>query len=433
VLSADAAGITADYWIPPPTLKAFAGTVLEFAGLVTPCPSPPCQGHELMPQLVAGREVALALTSTAIVAGLAVFSLVARRLRVTVLCLWLIVPFAIIFVLAVRRSLYLDRVFLDATFALYLLLAWAATRAGRGKAVGVLLALAVAAAGMANLQPIYAGGLNPDWKSAARDFARAYRPGQAVFFNPGVLGTLVRAYLPPGWKPTREVDLWSRSYLDVPGWQGRFPQVANPTKRQLQHIEAEIRNYQLAQVAAGERSVWLITFDYSGMNDTRRWFTVHGYQPLLSEEYGGDTRIELWSQSGPESLGPPVVPDSGFRRGWSLSGRVRRLADAVRTTGPASLTTAFAVRPGASYSVAVQYRGIPPSSKPAISATVLDAQGRILDVFPHTQWYDWPINDVWLSQPFGLVVPPGGTRVVLSLRSAWGTSEWRGVAVYRER
>jgi hypothetical protein len=367
------------------------------------------------------------------VVAFALVSLAARRLRLSMLCLWLVLPFVIIIVLAIRRSLYLDRVFLDATFALYLLVAWAATRTGRRKAIGVALVLGLAAAGVANLEPIYAGGLNPDWKSAARDLARAYRPGQAVFFNPGVLGTLVRAYLPSGWKPTREVDLWSRSYLDLPGWQDRFPKVANPTKRQLQHLEAQIREYQLARVAAGQRSVWLITYDYSGMNDTRRWFTVHGFQPLLSEEYAGDTRIELWSRAGPQSLGPAVVSDTGFRRDWSVSGRRTRVGRAVRTDGPTSLITSFPVRPGETYSVAVQFRGIPPASKPAITATVLDHSGRPIDVLPHTQWYDWPVNGVWLRQPFGFVVPPDGSRIVLRLHSAWGISEWRGVAVYRER
>jgi hypothetical protein len=433
VVAGDAAGIAADYWIPSPTPQAFAATVLEFLGLLTPCPSPPCQGHELAQPLLAGQEVAVALAISGVVVALAAAAIAMRRVRLTVLSLWLILPFAIVLLLAVRRSLYLDRVFLDATFALYLLIGWAATRAGRRKAIGILLALALAVASIANLAPIYAGGVNPDWKSAARDFAAAYRPGQAVFFNPGVLASLVRAYLPTGWTPTKEVDLWSRSYLDVPGWQGRFPQPANPDKRELMRIEATIRNYQLSLVAAGRRDVWLITYDYSGMNDTRRWFTIHGFQPLLSEEYDGDTRIELWSRAGPEILGPAAVPDTGFRTGWTFTGRIVRSGDAVQVSGPTELRTSFAVTGGQTYSVGVQYRGFPPASKPAITATVLDASGRTLSVLPRTQWYDWPVNGVWLSQPFGFVVPPGGTRVVLSLRTAWGTAEWRHVAVYRER
>jgi hypothetical protein len=439
VLAGDAAGIAADYWIPGPTPQTFAGTVLEFFGLLTPCPSPPCQGHELAQPLIYGNEVGLALGVSAVVLALGAGALLARSLRLSVLSLWLILPFAVVLVLSVRRSLYLDRVFLDATFALFLLVAWAATHDGgtwarRGvRAIGVLVMIGIAAAGIANLGPIYAGGVNPDWKSAARDLSRAYRPGQAVFFNPGVLASLVRSYLPAGWQPTKEVDLWSRSYLDVPGWQDKFRHPVNPNKRELTHVEARIREYQLQQVAAGQRSVWLVTYDYAGMNDTRRWLTIHGFQPLMSEEYDGDTRIELWSRDGAASIGPAVLADTGFRRGWRISGRFTRAGDTVRVVGPTEMVTSFAVRSGTTYSVAVQYRGFPPSAKPVITATVLTPSGHVMAEFPRTQWYDWPVNGVWLSQPFGFVVPPSGSRVVLRLQSAWGTSEWRGIAVYREQ
>ena len=433
VVAGDAAGIAADYWIPGPTPQAFASTVLEFLGVLTPCPSPPCQGHQLLQPLLAGKAVAVALAASAIMVVVLGAALMTRRLRLSVLSLWLMLPFAIVLLLAVRRSLYLDRVFLDATFALYLLLAWAATRARRVRVIGAVMALALAAASVANLGPIYAGGVNPDWKSAARDFQDAYRPGQAVFFNPGVLATLVRSYLPAGWKPSKEGDLWSRSYLDVPGWQSRYTIPANPNKRELQTIERTLRDDELTQVAAGQRSVWLITYDYAGMNDTRHWFTVHGFQPLLSEEYVGNTRIELWSRDGPSSLGPAIVADSGFRRGWSSTGRVVRTGNVLRQNGPAEIRRSFAVRTGETYSVSVEYRGLPPAAKPGVTATVLAADGSVLGTYPRTQWYDWPVNGVWLSQPFGFVVPPGGVRVVLRLQTAWGVGEWRHVAVYRER
>ena len=120
-LALDARAVASSYWIPPPTWSGLRDTILEFAGFQTPCASFPCRlGQAATPAVDAlSYPIAVALAACALAtAGL---SLVRRNLTVFILCAWLLAPVTIIAVLAVRRSLFLDRVFLDATFPLYLL------------------------------------------------------------------------------------------------------------------------------------------------------------------------------------------------------------------------------------------------------------------------------------------------------------------------
>jgi hypothetical protein len=375
-----------------------------------------------------------------------------RKLTVAVLWLWLSLPMALVCLLAVRRSLYLDRTFLDATFPLYLILGLAVTVLVRwvrrtaaewrgsvaaqaphalGGVLGTVLAIFMAAASFAGLRPVYAGDINPDWQSLARDFRPSYRPGQAVVFNPGVLRSLLASYLPSGWHATYERPIWSRSYIDVPGWQDRYSFPSHPDKPERQREEAILRDDQLAEAARHAHQIWLITFDYSGMNDTRRWFSEHGFQCLISELYRGDTRLELWSRAGPSSFGATVV-SPGFE-GWRETGHVRLAAGVAETSGHSALARSFDTIPGHAYSVSVTYRGIPLASRPDITVQMYDRSGHLLDLFPRTMWYDWPVNGVWLTQPFGFVAPPGATRAVLTVGNRWGVSEWRDVAVYQGR
>ena len=125
---------------------------------------------------------------------------------------------------------------------------------------------------------------NPDWKTAMRDFHAAYRPGQGVAHYPGALRSLVAAYLPVGWKATRDRPMWSRVYVDVPGWQSRYPTLINPTLQQRQRIETELRNRQLRWVATGTSGVWLVTEAYPGVTDVRRWFVTTGINSFSGEE-----------------------------------------------------------------------------------------------------------------------------------------------------
>ncbi|MGI8968727.1 MAG: hypothetical protein ACR2GA_06460, partial [Chloroflexota bacterium] len=440
VLAIDAAGIAGGYWIPPPTLHDVSNTVLEFAGILTPCPSTPCTGHAISLPGLAGHALQAASLFTMVVAVLTLGTLRKGSWPARILALWLILPFVVILLLAVRRSLYLDRVFLDATFALYLLVAAAVVqRQSRGlRVLGGAMFLVIAGAGSANLPSIYAGGYNPDWRSAARDFATAYRAGQAVLFYPGVLRSLVGSYLPSGWHARRVVALWSRDYVDVPGWGNRFHFSLAPSKTRRRRDEALLRTLQLARVAAGERQVWLVTYDYDGVNDVRRWFTVRGFEPILSETYRGDTRIELWDRSpiaGPSGRGGPFyrpVVVEGFGS-WGFRGAVARIGAAVRVQGNTTLSRSFAVQSGGMYSISVEFRGDPPAAKPLVTVEVRDAANHLLGIFPRTQWYDWPVNGVWLSQPFGFVAPPGAAHATLTLRQGWGSGAWRHVAVYQER
>jgi hypothetical protein len=244
-----------------------------------------------------------------------------------------------------------------------------------------------------------------------------------------VLRSLVGAYLPASWHATRERALWSRSYLDVPGWQRYYPDAARTDAASRRTVEAILRARQLADVTRGAPATWLVTFDYSGLNDTRRWFSTHGYQPLVSQLYSGDTRLELWSRKGPSSLGPAVVHGMA---GWRRQGKVTTSSSSATESGRASLSTSFPVRAGRPYSVALQYLAMPGAS-PHAEVSVDSADGTLLETFPHTMWYELPDSGVWLSQPFGFIPPRGAARAILTLRTGAGLVRWRQVGVFTAR
>lgn len=454
VLTLDVRTIAADYWIPAPTLNGVANTILEFFGFMTPCPGWPCTGGEATLPLLSGHETAVAALCAALVLAVGVAALLRRNLTVLVLTLWVVLPFAIVLLFAVRRSLFLDRIFLDATFPVYLILA-----AGLAKLVerywlavpALAVTTAVVVGSLLNVDLVYRTPSNPDWRSAARDFHAAYRPGQAVVWNPGVLRSLAAAYLPADWHATSEWPLWFHSYLDVPGWQGRYRRLVDAyvsksrltPKQRLLQLDARLRDLQLAHATAGKRQVWLVTQDYSGLNETRQWLSVHGYQLVMSEIYFGDARIEQWDQLPLRAFGPAVVPDRAFNGTWQRSGRIQVRGGTAVQRGHATLRTSFPVIPGAMYLVNVEYQSDPPAY-PTVRLQTLDRSGnpvgsmrdrfdRTLDSFPRTEWYDLPVNGAWLSQPFGFVAPPGSTVATLRLQNLWGMTSWRHIAVYRER
>jgi hypothetical protein len=392
-------------------------------------------------------------TVIAAVLFLLAVAIVRRRLTLCVLLLWLVLPFALVLVIASRRSLYLDRVFLDATFPFYLLVAAAGALCWRhvtraAVATGLLALLGIA--NIANLQSVYSDPSNPDWRTAARDLQVAYRPGQAVVFNPGVLRTVVAAYLPDGWHATRERPIWYHNYLDVPSWQGRYAHLVNfyvheghlELRTRYMRLDGALRDRQLSRVTAGVRQVWLVTQDYAGFTDTRRWFAAHGFHLLLSELYFNDSRIELWDRGLPADFGEPILRDDGFGHGWRNRGAAEARAGVLTQTGPASARRTFSVTPGSTYVANVEYQGIPPAY-PTVTVqiydrkgqpvgTMVDRFGNRLEGFPRTEWYDLPANAVWLSQPFGFIAPPGAVRATLRLQTAWGQCSWRNIAVYRE-
>lgn len=427
VLWRDTAAVAGDYWIPPPTAQSVVATALEFLGVMTPCPSPPCSGQEVAPIAGHGTEVVVIMGLLLIAAILWVSRW--DVFTTSVLVAWLVVPFAIVLPLAAVRSLYVDRIFLDATFPLYLLIgmAIAASLRWKGWMAGAALVALLFVGNVLGVALVRGQSSNPDWRSLARDLNAAYRPGQAVMFNPGVLRSLVGAYLPRGWHATRERSLWSRSYLDVPGWQRYYPDAAKTDRASRARVEAVLRDRQLADVTRGVRDTWLVTFDYPGMNDTRRWFSDHGFQPLVSELYDGDTRLELWSRDNPSFLGRPIT-GTDFS-GWRQRGKVQRAGGEATLNGPSALETSFPVRPGRAYSAGLEYRGAPPGG-PAVSVRVLDKSGREVARFPRTMWYELPLTGVWLQQPFGFVAPPGAARAVISIENRWGQVRYRNVRVF---
>jgi mannosyltransferase len=434
ILTVDASSIATSYWIPTPTLDDVAATILEFLGGVTPCTSPPCTGSSAAVPILAGHHTQVALSAAALVV-IAMFVAIWRRsLRVNVLLAWLILPFAIVLLLAVKRSLYLDRIFLDATFPLCLLLAAAVVLAfnRRRWLVAAVPVLIVSLLSIVNLPAVYGTDDRPDWRLLARDLGAAYRTSQTVIFYPGVVRPLVTAYLPTGWQASHDDSLWARTYADVPGLQKRFPPVHSPFVQVRYAAERKLRNWELTNFTRGVRQVWLVTLDYSGETDTRRWLGTHGYHLLLSESYLlGGNRIELWDRGMPADIGPAVFP-VGFGRGWSRIGSVATHGNQGTTVGNSQLVRSFAVRAGDAYSANIEYRGVPPAKNYA-SINTYGRNGKLLESFPHTKWYDLPVNGVWISEPIGFVAPPGATRAVISLHNFRGVSSWRNVAVYRER
>ena len=432
ILLHDAAGVAGDYWIPAPTVTSVTGTTLEFLGLLTPCPSPPCGGQELIALGGAGEGLAWLTIVGAVLAAL--WALRTRDLILGVLIAWLLVPFIVVLALSPVRSLYLDRVFLDVSFPLYLLIGLAVARAwsrlwNRAILMPLLAALLVAEAATSGL--VYANNTNPDWRPLARDLQSAYRPGQALMLNPGVLRTLLSFYLPAGWQATRERALWSRAYLDVPGWQAYYPRAPQTDLESRTIVDTVLRYRQLADVTRGINQTWLVTMDYPGMSDVRRWFALHEFQLILSQLYPGDTRLELWSRRDPSSLGPSVVMRT-FDTAWRREGHASATGGLASTPGGSGLMRSFPVRPGRAYSVGLQYLALP-GAGPRAQIDVFDRQGRLLESFPHTMWYELPATGVWLSQPFGFIPPPGSARATLTLQNRRGQVQWRHVGVFTTR
>jgi hypothetical protein len=433
VLAVDAASIAGNYWIPPPNLTSWSDTVLEFLGLMTSCSAHPCSGSELGVPGLAGREALVAVVATVLAVGTGLAAAWRRNLVVGVLSAWLVGSFALVLLISIGQSLFLDRVLLDATFPLYLLLGIGVASVARRPKLGLsVLALTVlmTAASVATLRPIYAFGANPDWKTAMRDFSAAYRPGQGAVFYPGALRSVAAAYLPHGWRATRDIPIWSRIYVDVPGWKRKYPTLINPTPAQRAAVEVALRNRQLGWAAQGTSGIWLITQDYSGISDTRRWFVTHGFDLLLSEMYARDARIEYWSRNAPRSFGPLVIRGGDGR--WRLSGAVTRNGNLLLTGSGGSATRSFSVHSGQAYTVSVGYRGAPPVA-PHIGVLLYDATGKQIAAYPATHWYDLPANGAWVVNPFGFISPPGAARAMLYVSSRGGPSEWRNLAVYRER
>jgi hypothetical protein len=429
----NASAVSDNYWIPNPTWSSVVTVVLEALGLKTTCPSAPCTGDFPPLPLLQGHEGLVAGVAIGAILVTQLWAGIRRHLPVSVAALWFVLPFAIILLLSLHRSLYLDRVFLDATFGLYLLMGWWLVNVLRRRPLlplGVVLAIPVIGALMA-FHGTYTDVTNPDWKSASRDFESAYRPGQSVVYYPGALQSIVTAYLPSNVPLSLQRPMWFSQYLDVPGWELRYAMLSDD----------QLRKMQLASAAAGRRKVWLLAEDYTGLPLARHWFTVHGFHLALSQLYDGHARIELWERGTSGDFGPRLV-GGDFGTGWAHTGSVSLQGDTAIVSGRTSLTRSFAVQPGGAYLVNVQYRCMPPAY-PLVSVEAMDAAGQSKrsadpfgtheEVFPRSKWYDWPVVGMWLSQPFGFVAPPDDTRAVLRLRTLWGSCSWRSIAVYRER
>ncbi|MGI8824225.1 MAG: glycosyltransferase family 39 protein [Chloroflexota bacterium] len=447
----DAASVASDYWIPPPSAGTVENTILEFLGSVTPCPNFPCVGQEAVLPVILGHEAAFAIVAAALTGAALLYALVSARLELSIAGLWVALPFVIVLALARRRSLYVDRVFLDATFGLYLLIAGFLTRkASVTSCIAVATAVIIGISSVASLNLVYSQSSNPDFRSLARDLRSAYRPGQAVVYNPAVLHTLVGAYLPANWRPTRQQLLWFHGYLDVPGWQKRFGSLKTRTLGdahllpQLRYgrFDTLLRDAQLRHAVAGERQLWLVTQDYAGVTDNRRWLVAHAFNLLLSQIYFGDARLELWDRRPPDQFGAAIVRP-GFDNHWVYQGRVAKNHLTAVQQAPARMVRTLALRAGHAYTVNIEYRAFP-GSYPTVAfhtydhsghvlGRMVDRFGHVLDSFPRTEWYDMPANDVWLDEPFGFVAPPGTVRGVLILGNAAGTTSWRNIGVYEER
>lgn len=425
--------VSDNYWIPNPTWFSLQSVLLEALGLKTTCPSAPCTGDLPPLPVLSGHEgLVVGIAGAAILATLA-WAGVRKHLSVSVVTLWFVLPFAIILLLSLHRSLYLDRVFLDATFGLYLLMAWWLVNALRRRPLiplAVVLAMPVAGALMA-FHGTYSDVTNADWKSASRDFESAYRPGQSVVYYPGAVQSIVAAYLPGKQRPSLEQPMWFHQYLDVPGWQTRYATATDD----------ELSNLQLARASSGRREVWLLTEDYTGVPLARHWFTAHGFHLRLSQLYDGDARIDLWDRGTPANFGPQVIGGT-FDGRWTQTGNVSMNGGTATVGGRTWLNRSFSVQPGKAYVTNVDYRCTPPAY-PLVAVETMDAAGRSKHSddpfgtnegqFPRSKWYDWLVAGMWLSQPFGFVTPPGDVQAVLHLRTLWGSCSWRNIAVYRER
>ena len=429
----NASTVSSNYWIPAPTWPSIQGVLLEALGVRTTCPTATCTGDLTPLPFLAGHDGAVAVLAVAAILATLVWAVARRDLPVMVAALWFSFPIAVVLAVAIHRSLFLDRVFLDATFGLYLLMAWWSVSALRHHArvpLAIVLAVPVLGALLA-FRSSYTDVTNTDWKSAVRDFSSAYRPGQSVVYYPGPIQPIVAAYLPSKLRLGHQQPIWFHQYLDVPGWQHRY--AAMP--------DSQLADMQLTQSASGRREVWLLADDYAGLPLARHWFTAHGFHLRLSQLYDGHARIELWDRGAAAGIGPQVVRGT-FNRKWTRAGEVSTHGSLATVQGRTLLGRSFSVKPGKLYVVNVEYRCMPPAY-PLVSVQVSDPVGRSRhstdpfgtneEQFPRSKWYDWPVVGVWLAQPFGFVTPPGDIRAVLRLRTLWGSCAWRNIAVYRER
>lgn len=429
----NASTVSNDYWIPTPTWSSLQSVMLELLGLRTTCPGASCTGEVPRLPLLPGHEGLIASVAGAAILLTLLWAIARKNLPLTVAALWLVLPFVIVLLLSLHRSLYLDRVFLDATFGLYLLMAWWLINALRRRPLmpaALILAIPLIGALMA-FRMTYSTVTNTDWRSASHDFQSAYRTGQSVVFYPGPVQSIVDAYLPKHQQLSLERPVWFHQYLDVPGWQLRYATWTND----------DLMNMQLAQAAAGRHAVWLLAEDYTGLPLARHWLTAHGFHLRLSQIYDGHARIELWDRGRPADFGPIVVP-SHFGAQWTHTGNASLQGRTASVEGRTSLNRSFAVHSGTAYAVNVDYRCSPPAY-PLVSVDTMDSSGRTErsndrfsthdDRFPRSKWYDWPVVGVWLSQPFGFITPPNQVQAVLHLRTLWGSCSWRDISVYRER
>jgi len=420
----NAAAVAAGYWVPQPTLDSVGVTATEFLGLAAPCIRPPCPASAGVLGLATGYSSLVAILSIGAACLLVAVALARRDTGFTVVTLWLVVPFAAVLLLSIRRSLYIDRVFLDASFPVYLL-AGARLSALIRRPESALPAIAVLAlwttVNASVLSQIYQDRGCPNWKGAAQDFGSAYRPGQSVVFYPGVVRQIVAAYLPRDWRATAERTVWLHNYLDVPGWQRRYGSMSDDRLRAL----------QLALASRGEHMVWLIAQGYTGLASARHWFTSHGFELVLSEFYSGDVRIELYDRYPPQTFGKPLLRPGFLDPAWTFQGTVRLSAKLALSAGKSVLRASFPLRSGHAYTVRLEYRAAPPAC-PKVTVRTYDGRGRSLGPFPRTKWYDLPLSGVWLSQPFGFVAPPQAQRADIALQSSCGLTRWRNVAVYGE-
>jgi hypothetical protein len=429
----NASTVSDNYWIPNPTWSSLQSVMLEALGLKTTCPSAPCTGKLPPLPLLPGHEGLIAGVTGAAILITLLWAGVHKNLPVSVVALWFVLPFAIVLLLSLHRSLYLDRVFLDATFGLYLLMAWWLMHAlQRWSLTPAALLLVIPVAGaLLGFHATNSNVTNADWRSATRDFQSVYRTGQSVVFYPGPVQSIVAAYLPSHQHLSLQRPVWFHQYLDVPGWQLRYAGSS----------DEGLRNMQLAEAASGRRAVWLLAEDYTGLPEARHWLEAHGFHLRLSQLYDEHARIELWDRGTPADFGPTVVPGS-FGARWTHTGNVSLRGRTATVEGRTALDRSFAVQPGKAYVVNVDFRCSPPAY-PLVAVDTMDSSGRSEHSgdrfgtqearFPRSKWYDWPVVGVWLSQPFGFVTPPHDVRAVLHLRTLWGSCSWRDISVYSQR
>lgn len=307
-LAANIAKIDAGYWIPAPTPVKVGETVIEMLGLQTTCPTlPTCRPIEAPLPFFAGHEMALALAAALTALAALAWAVRRRDFAVSVLALWLFVPFGVILLISIRRPIFLDRFFLDATFPLYLLLGLAMVKSfarARASAPVFLVVAGLLAGNLASVWETYATPSNPDYRSAASAFLAAYRTGENVLFFPSEDRFLYGAYLPSDFTVGRSESIWLSQYLDLAGSSRQY---AASTRRLLRDTryplavryrlaDVWLLNHQLASWVRLRGAVWLLTDAGRPLLYVHRWFLEHGFYLVVNESYGGGTRLELWDR-----------------------------------------------------------------------------------------------------------------------------------------